>query len=229
MVKRKMTKGQTNGGILSINGTRCVTLVTNPMINHEWGKDRIVIKTNRTYPWSFMARYSVAINQVMVATLKLVRWLHMFCQRAYALNEACVLSHLEFFTLWHAFAWSINAILRYVSSYIDLCPPYHIYLFNLSNNEIHTFIFYTDSFSLFSECYRKVVIRSHKSNTDVGLTLKLQLFDLHLPMILSYITYQYESFINKYIIIYTCDSNHKMTDINLWCSFFVYCYYIRKF
>ena len=75
-----------------------------------------------------------------------------------------------------------------------MCPPYHIYLFNLSNNEIDTFIFNTDSFSLFSECYRKVVIRSRKLNPDVGLTLKLQLFDLHLPMLLSYITYQCESF-----------------------------------
>jgi hypothetical protein len=56
MVKRKRTKGQTNGGFFSSNGTRPVTLVTNPMKNHEWGKDRIVITTNGTYPWSFMAQ-----------------------------------------------------------------------------------------------------------------------------------------------------------------------------
>ena len=40
------------------------TLVTNTMINHEWGK--LVIATNRTFPWSF-----VAVNQVMVATANL--------------------------------------------------------------------------------------------------------------------------------------------------------------
>jgi hypothetical protein len=35
MVKRKRTKGQTNGGFFSSNSTRPVTLVTNPMKNHE--------------------------------------------------------------------------------------------------------------------------------------------------------------------------------------------------
>jgi hypothetical protein len=34
-------------------GNSSVTLVTNPVISHEWGKDRIVITTNGTYPWSF--------------------------------------------------------------------------------------------------------------------------------------------------------------------------------
>jgi hypothetical protein len=31
-------------------------LVTNPVISHEWGKDRIVITTNGTYPWSFVTQ-----------------------------------------------------------------------------------------------------------------------------------------------------------------------------
>ena len=35
-------------------GTRGVTLVANPGISHEWGKEQIVNTTNRTYPWSFV-------------------------------------------------------------------------------------------------------------------------------------------------------------------------------
>ena len=34
--------------------TRRVTLITNPVISYEWGKDWIVITTNGTYPWSFV-------------------------------------------------------------------------------------------------------------------------------------------------------------------------------
>jgi hypothetical protein len=37
-------------------GTRCVTLVTNTMISHWWGMERIVITTNRTYPWSVVTQ-----------------------------------------------------------------------------------------------------------------------------------------------------------------------------
>jgi hypothetical protein len=37
----------------STSGTRRVNLVTNPMIRHEWGKDRKVFTTSRTYPRSF--------------------------------------------------------------------------------------------------------------------------------------------------------------------------------
>jgi hypothetical protein len=120
----------------------------------------------------------------------------------------------NFSTLWHTFTWSIDTILRCVSSHIGLCPPYHIYLFNLSHNEIHTFIFYTDSLSLFSECYRKVVSRSRNLNPEVGLTLKLQLlFYIYLFYFLIF-TYRCQAFVDKYIIIHTCNSNHKMTDIN---------------
>jgi hypothetical protein len=32
---------------------RRVTLVTNPVISHEWGNDQIVITTNETHPWSW--------------------------------------------------------------------------------------------------------------------------------------------------------------------------------
>jgi hypothetical protein len=40
----------------SISDARRITLVTNPVINREWWKDRIVNKTNTTYLWSFVRR-----------------------------------------------------------------------------------------------------------------------------------------------------------------------------
>jgi len=36
--------------------TRRVTLVTNPVIGHEQGKDRIAITINGTFPWSFVTK-----------------------------------------------------------------------------------------------------------------------------------------------------------------------------
>jgi hypothetical protein len=36
--------------------TRRVNLVTNPVINHECGKDREVLMTSGTYPWSFVTQ-----------------------------------------------------------------------------------------------------------------------------------------------------------------------------
>jgi hypothetical protein len=38
----------------STSGTRRVNLVTNPLISREWGKDREVLTTSGTYPWSFV-------------------------------------------------------------------------------------------------------------------------------------------------------------------------------
>jgi hypothetical protein len=38
----------------STNGTHRVYLVTNSVISHEWGKDREVVITSGTYPWSFV-------------------------------------------------------------------------------------------------------------------------------------------------------------------------------
>jgi hypothetical protein len=38
-------------GLLPNSGTRRVNLVTNPVISHEWGKDRKVFATSGTYPW----------------------------------------------------------------------------------------------------------------------------------------------------------------------------------
>jgi hypothetical protein len=40
----------------STSDTCCVTFVTNPVISHEWGKDRSVIATNGTYPWLFVTQ-----------------------------------------------------------------------------------------------------------------------------------------------------------------------------
>ena len=38
----------------STSDTRRVNLVTNPVISHERGKDREVLTTSETYPWSFV-------------------------------------------------------------------------------------------------------------------------------------------------------------------------------
>ena len=38
----------------STSGTRRVNLVTKPLISHEWGKDRGMLTTSGTYPWSFV-------------------------------------------------------------------------------------------------------------------------------------------------------------------------------
>jgi len=42
------------GSSCSSSGACRVTLVTNPVISHEWGKDREVFTTSGTYPWSFV-------------------------------------------------------------------------------------------------------------------------------------------------------------------------------
>jgi hypothetical protein len=40
----------------STSGTRRVNLVTNPVLNREWGKDREVFTTSGTHPWSFVTQ-----------------------------------------------------------------------------------------------------------------------------------------------------------------------------
>ena len=40
----------------STSGTHRVNLVTNPVISHQWGKDREVFTTSGTYPWSFVTQ-----------------------------------------------------------------------------------------------------------------------------------------------------------------------------
>jgi len=44
------------GSSCSTSDTRRVNLVTNPMISHERGKDREVLTTSGTYPWSFVTQ-----------------------------------------------------------------------------------------------------------------------------------------------------------------------------
>ena len=41
---------------LNNSGKRRVNLVTHPVINHEWGKDREVFTASGTYPWSFVTQ-----------------------------------------------------------------------------------------------------------------------------------------------------------------------------
>ena len=43
-----------SNGKPSHGGNRCVTVVTNPVISHEWVKDPVVNTTKRTLPWSFV-------------------------------------------------------------------------------------------------------------------------------------------------------------------------------
>jgi hypothetical protein len=40
----------------STSGTRCVNLVTNPVISREWGKNRELFTTKGTYSWSFVTQ-----------------------------------------------------------------------------------------------------------------------------------------------------------------------------
>jgi hypothetical protein len=44
------------GSSCSTSGTRRVNLVTNPVVSHERGKDRILIMTSGTFPWSCMTQ-----------------------------------------------------------------------------------------------------------------------------------------------------------------------------
>jgi ribosomal protein L32 len=58
----------------STSGSRRVNLVTNPVTSREWGKDREVFTTSGTYPGHLWHRYSITVNQVMVATVKFSKW-----------------------------------------------------------------------------------------------------------------------------------------------------------
>jgi hypothetical protein len=53
----------------SSSGTRRVNLVANPLISREWGKDREVLRQVEHIRGNFWHRYSIAVNQVMVATV----------------------------------------------------------------------------------------------------------------------------------------------------------------
>jgi hypothetical protein len=49
----------------------CGPIVPNPLKSHEWGNDCIVIMEDEHIRGHLWHRYSVAVNQVMVATVKL--------------------------------------------------------------------------------------------------------------------------------------------------------------
>jgi hypothetical protein len=100
MAKRKSTKGQTRstkhtyktkdrvtrtplksegelrcsgrvGSSCSTSDTRRVNLVTTPVISHERGKEREMFTTSGTYRGHLLHKYSISVNKVMVATVKL--------------------------------------------------------------------------------------------------------------------------------------------------------------
>ena len=51
----------------STSGTRRVTIVTNPVISHEWRKNREVLTTSGAYTWSFVTRcYIIHVDGVTV-------------------------------------------------------------------------------------------------------------------------------------------------------------------
>ena len=58
----------------STSDTCRVYLVTSAVISHEWGKDREVLTTIGTYRVHLSHRYSITVNQVMVATVRLSKW-----------------------------------------------------------------------------------------------------------------------------------------------------------
>ena len=51
-----------------------VTLVTNSVISHKWGKDRIVNTTSEHIRGHLWYWYPVTVNQVKVVTIKLSKW-----------------------------------------------------------------------------------------------------------------------------------------------------------
>jgi hypothetical protein len=83
------------GSSCSTSGIRRVNLVTNPVVSHEWGKDRGVFTTSGTYPWLFVTQ--ITVNQVMVATVKLSNWRLQLNQDTY-----CILfpSFYKTFLFW---------------------------------------------------------------------------------------------------------------------------------
>ena len=56
----------------STSDTCCVNLVTNPVISHEWGKDREVFMVSGTYPWS-LVRYILSYIQSKIIYVILCR------------------------------------------------------------------------------------------------------------------------------------------------------------
>jgi hypothetical protein len=46
----------------STSGTRCVNLVTNPVISHQWGKDRGMLTTgDSNYPFGILKLFVIQV------------------------------------------------------------------------------------------------------------------------------------------------------------------------
>ena len=58
----------------STNDNRRVNLVTNPVLSREWGKDGKSLRQVEHIRDHLWHRYSVTVNQVMVATVKFWKW-----------------------------------------------------------------------------------------------------------------------------------------------------------
>ena len=56
----------------STSGTSRVNIVTNPMISHEWGKDREVLTTSGTYPWSFVTQINALYLEFILQSINYV-------------------------------------------------------------------------------------------------------------------------------------------------------------
>ena len=57
----------------STSGTRRVNIFTNPVISREWGKDREVLTTSGTYPWSFVTQI-FHNGEIVMVTVKFSKW-----------------------------------------------------------------------------------------------------------------------------------------------------------
>jgi hypothetical protein len=93
----------------------------NPVINHEWGNDRIVITTNITYLWSFVTRIVITI----------------FCLFSFV---HCIVCHSSIYVFWLPL-WYLQNVC-YV--YSVFCCALQTYVSKLScwtdksgNNDIH--------------------------------------------------------------------------------------------
>ena len=64
----------------STSGTRRVNLVTCPVISHEWGKNREGLRQVEHIRGHLWHRYSITINQIMVAAETNSKWWHQLNQ-----------------------------------------------------------------------------------------------------------------------------------------------------
>jgi len=78
----------------STYGTHRANLVIMPMISHQWGKDRIVITTNGTHPWSFVTQILRSGQPSHGGDRKTVEWRIQLSHMELLVRKQ--LSHMEF-------------------------------------------------------------------------------------------------------------------------------------